>query len=518
MHRQFFRLLLSIVSIILVVIAVQCISIFTYNRNVKKTWTREVFDEFADAVAVSVKSLDMSNSGSDTIVSILVNKTSERISGIILRDQEGKVALSLGMSPKGIPVPQLYLMSENSQYQNIYRSNLRFSANMEINPQSITYEIDKPRYELAIFADANPFRGTANIRSVEFKELDEEGSDTVAYPSHLEENDIAGTILISVNGTKSAYMDVLVYDLDFYNPTKFLLAEMVRCLSITFPIAFIVSIVMAAIVSKRTGRVIEGYKNALNKLSRGQYDIDLPKTNVDEYEEISKSIQSLGVDLERHSKSRKEWIRNISHDLNTPVTSMNLLLDGASDGFFPIDRSLICNLKKENDTLMERIASVSYYSYLLSPSVNFTLAEEPLINIVDEVLQLGGYKARVEFNPEIIIASDHSIAKRAIEEVVKNAVMYKTTDSCPIIRCERAESSVVVRILNDGHLPDPLPLFFEPWSRGDDSRTSGGSGLGLSIVYQAMELHGGSVAISEEDGMVTVTLEFPDMRDMKSDL
>ena len=134
---------------------------------------------------------------------------------------------------------------------------------------------------------------------------------------------------------------------------------------------------------------------------------------------------------------------------------------------------------------------------------------EPLFDIVDEVLQLGSHSARVEFNPETVIYCDHSTAKRALEEVVKNADMYKTGDAEPIIRCISGENSLVIKVLNEGKLPDPLPLFFEPWARGDDSRTSGGSGLGLSIAYQVMELHYGSISISEEDGMVAVTLEFP---------
>ena len=90
--------------------------------------------------------------------------------------------------------------------------------------------------------------------------------------------------------------------------------------------------------------------------------------------------------------------------------------------------------------------------------------------------------------------------------------MYRTSDREIIIRCEDGDGSRIVKVLNDGKLPNPLPLFFEPWARGDDSRTEGGSGLGLSIVYQAMELHHGSVAISEENGVVSVTLEFPNMR------
>lgn len=510
MRKQFFRLLFSIMAIILAVIATQSLIIVTFNKNLKEEWAHEIFDEFAEAVGNAVESLEGNNT-SDGVFNILVNKTNERISGIIIRDSNGKFALSLGMSPKGVPVPQLSVMTETSQYRQFSRSNMRISANMEINSQAVSYEIDKPKYELALFTDISGFN-YQSVQDVQFSRIISAGKETVVYPSSLDENDVAGTILITVNGEPSAYMDVLVYDVDIYNPTKFVISELLRCFGLTLPIAFAVSLILAAVVSRRTDKVIKGFKNSLNKLSRGQYDIELPHSKVEEYSEISNSISMLGEDLERHSRSRKEWIRNISHDLNTPVTSMNLLLDGAMDGFFPIDRTLVENLKKENDTLAERIASVSYYSYLLSPSVNFSMAEESLFDIVDEVLQLGGYKARVEFSPETVVSGDHAIMRRAIEEVVKNASLYKTTEIDPVIRCRAGENSLIVEVVNDGHLPDPLPLFFEPWARGDDSRTEGGSGLGLSIVYQAMELHGGAVAISESDGKVSVTLEFPNMR------
>ena len=73
---------------------------------------------------------------------------------------------------------------------------------------------------------------------------------------------------------------------------------------------------------------------------------------------------------------------------------------------------------------------------------------------------------------------------------------------------EKKNTEIVIQ--NSGHLPNPLPQFFEPWARGDASRTEGGSGLGLPIVYQIMELHSGAVKIWEEAGSVFVKLVFPD--------
>ena len=93
--------------------------------------------------------------------------------------------------------------------------------------------------------------------------------------------------------------------------------------------------------------------------------------------------------------------------------------------------------------------------------------------------------------------------------MLKNAIEYRTGSDKPLWRATVTDDYLVVTISNRGHLPDPLPQFFEPWARGDASRTQGGSGLGLSIVYQIMELHGGKVSIKEENGIVSVDMSFP---------
>ena len=90
--------------------------------------------------------------------------------------------------------------------------------------------------------------------------------------------------------------------------------------------------------------------------------------------------------------------------------------------------------------------------------------------------------------------------------------MYKKDDAKPVVSYKKAGDGVTITVSNNGHLPHPLPQFFEPWARGDSSRTAGGSGLGLPIVYQIMELHGGSVRIEENGERVTVSLFFPEER------
>ncbi|MGN1163840.1 MAG: sensor histidine kinase, partial [Candidatus Ornithospirochaeta sp.] len=196
-------------------------------------------------------------------------------------------------------------------------------------------------------------------------------------------------------------------------------------------------------------------------------------------------------------------------DLNTPVTGMNMILEGIQDGFFPLDNNTVASLKKENDTLMSRIASVSYYSYLLSPDAKCSKKEMGLLSAAEDVKNSTKSDIRIDIDPDVTIYADQDLVSRAFQEVVKNAMEYRIGDEEPRWMARLTDEALVVTVSNRGKLPDPLPQFFEPWARGDSSRTQGGSGLGLSIVYQIMELHKGKVSIREEKGIVYVEMSFP---------
>lgn len=511
MRGQFVRMLISIVFIMIIVLAVQCIVLAAMNIYVARSWKETVFDEFALAIKQSVTSNSVENS--DGIVNIMVNNTSERISGLIIRNGDGKFSFSLGASPKGVPVPQLDGFN-SAAYAYINTTKLRFASDNDTSEGEV-YSIDKPKYEIAITAPTQKVITSSGVTTatvvsnIEFIKKEYEGKTDVVYPVELDAKDIAGTIAITINNEPVAYIDVLVFNLDYYNPTKFITMEFVKSFIATLPIAILITIIAAYFVSKKNERVVKSMQDALAQLSNGEHDVRMIESNISEYQSIRKSIEKLDADLLRHSKSRKEWIKNISHDLNTPVTSMNLLLDGAIDGFFPVNMDLIKSLKKENDTLTARIASVSYYSYLLTPNVKFEPRVSTLMELADPALQSINSKFFVGFSLENYVYGDPELIQRAFVEVLKNADTYKIGDEEPSINAYERDDRTIITVTNKGKLPDPRPQFFEPWARGDESRTAGGSGLGLPIVYQIMELHGGSVSIVESEGYVAVTLTFP---------
>ena len=176
---------------------------------------------------------------------------------------------------------------------------------------------------------------------------------------------------------------------------------------------------------------------------------------------------------------------------------------------FPLDKKLIEDMKKENDTLMQRIQSVSYYSFLLSPDAKAERKELSVKEAISGVLEETGLICTLPDNDAFVLA-DPILLERALKELLFNATSYSTEETVPAVIISEDGGNTEIVIQNSGHLPNPLPQFFEPWARGDASRTEGGSGLGLPIVYQIMELHSGAVKIWEEAGSVFVKLVFPD--------
>lgn len=502
MHRQIVRLFFAIALILIAISLMQLMCITVFSKRLIYTWSSQVFDEFASNIERSLENAEIDNA--DNIYDYVFSNVSERISGFVLRSASGAQMLTFGESGDGSFIPQLasYVDNNFSYIEDVSASN-KNNSNIR---RTTVYELSSPKYELDVTME-NPL-GT-EIKSVTFTKTGDNTKMMVSYPSSIKKGDVAGTIAVYIDGVLSAYLDVLVYSVDYYTPTKFILHEIYKVLAFTIPLILVVGFILAYIVSKNTEKHVKNIENALRELSSGHFDVTVPDTKITEYNQIGQSIEALGRDLRRHSSSRKEWIRNISHDLNTPVTSMNMILEGVSDGLFPLSMEIINTLKKENDTLKERIASVSYYSYLLSPDVKCNKSQLVLKDEVDTALLRTGGEVSLDFVDDTIVYADDSLIVRALEEVIQNALEYRTSGRAPLIKTGEKENNLLVEVINDGKLPDPLPLFFEPWSRGDQSRTSGGSGLGLSIVYQIMELHNGSVDISENDGKVTVTLSFP---------
>lgn len=507
MRRNIYlRLLLSIVGITVLVMGIQLAILFVSTKIAERTWKAHVFDGYVETLSSTFQE-NPTLTVADFLY-VLVDSAPDRVSGLLIRDERGDISISIGSSSRGDFIPQPY---ERGRLFDYYNSSSMafpkaFSVSVNTTEDYSTESIKAPKYSINLtthLAGRNMV-----VDNIAVRETGERHDVDVKIPSVIKDNDIAGSIVLYNNDTVYGYIDIIVFDIDVYGPTEILVKNFSNKIIIFLPIAVLISLIAGYFISKRNANMIREIRRSLRELAMGNYKVSVNRNlvNYDDFSMIADSIEQLGNDLDRHRKSRKEWLRNISHDLNTPVASMNLLLSGAEDGVFPVNADLVKSIKSENDILISRIASVTYYSSLIDYPVDFT--EVDINEVISSALSSrSGY----HFEPEvpIILNIDYELVKRALKEVLDNAYKYGESEEDVVVSVHLKDGFADICIMNRGRLPQPRPPFFEPWARGDESRHEGGSGLGLPIVHQIMEMHHGSVSIDEKDGFVFVTLRFP---------
>jgi len=124
-----------------------------------------------------------------------------------------------------------------------------------------------------------------------------------------------------------------------------------------------------------------------------------------------------------------------------------------------------------------------------------------------------GCSLQYQSTEPVTIAGDPELLRRAVENVLRNAIRYAPRDTTVEVKLSRKEAGAVVEIRDHGQgVPEEaLPRIFDPFYRveSDRNRLSGGIGLGLSIARRAVELHKGAIRAANAHPGLQIDMEFP---------
>lgn len=494
MKKLFGRLFISILSVSLFVLVFVMFFITLFFIRASRQWSANSFNDFSHRLAIclaqNTEPVDIS-----TLIETSLNCSLEdnRISGLIFRDKEGKVVYSFGKTQIGDSLSQRPDDKDVDLNEIVLDLNNKPSTEFKTVITTSPINLIQTKYlNNNLFVDLIHLSSSDSI--FEKREIE--------VPSGVEDSFITGSIMIMENDEFSYAIDVLVFTPTTYKYSKDIFSIGGIWILAIVLIALQFSLVLSYHFSKQIENYAKGLKKALFKLSKGEENVDLPRYNVEEYQDINKAVKLLDRDLSLNRKNRKAWLRNITHDLNTPVTSMQILLDGVEDKIFPLNEETISLLKKEHLSLSKRINRVVLYASLQSPDKEIMLSICSTAEIISALKKVDLDSSRVKFvEYSKIIEADYSTIVLAISCLIENALEYgKGEVLVELSRCE-------IKVTNKGHLLDNVAIF-EPWERGDKSRTSGGNGLGLPIVHEVMRLHEGSIKLKNIDDKVIATLKW----------
>ena len=270
-------------------------------------------------------------------------------------------------------------------------------------------------------------------------------------------------------------------------------------------------------------------QTAAQNIKDGNLDFELKPEADDELGKLCQSLEEMRGRLKesaeeklKYDKESKELISNISHDLKTPVTTIKGyaegIIDGVADTPEKIDRYVrtIYNKATEMNTLINELTLYSKIDTNKIPyNFNIVSANEYFNDCADDLsVELAaqnvgfGYFNYVEKNVRII--ADPEQVNRVIHNIVNNSLKYMDKPKGMInLRVKDVGDFVQIELEDNGKgiAAKDLPNIFDRFYRTDASRNSstGGSGIGLSVVKKIVEEHGGKIwATSREETGTTM--------------
>lgn len=329
-------------------------------------------------------------------------------------------------------------------------------------------------------------------------------------------NELKNTIGVPLTHNEEKYALFLRPDI------KLLFNEMHILFGWLLALTIILSIIMVIFITKYLVNPISKLTSATKTLSNGNYNVDLDTTRHDELGELSLSFLRMASRLEQLDAMRKEFISNISHDIQSPLSNIkgytNLL---KSDSTSPEDKSnyiLIINAE------IERLSTLTKQLLLLaSLDRDEDILKRKTVNIGKQIKelvrnnqwQIGEKGITLGFTlPDVEITGDPSLLNAVWDNLLTNAIKYNKPNGTIEISIEQQGKSVLV-IFEDtgiGMNDKEKERIFDRFYRVDTARTRSveGTGLGLSIVAAIVTLHGGLIHVNSiENRGTNFVVELP---------
>lgn len=284
-----------------------------------------------------------------------------------------------------------------------------------------------------------------------------------------------------------------------------------------------VAIILLFIFSRALTLRITELVKATRIVSAGDYDHKITVRGNDELSQLGDEFNSLTLRLKETEELRRRFVSDASHELKTPLASIRLLADSivnAENMDTETMREFVTDIGAEAERLQRTTEKLLNLSKI-DEHADMGFTKLDIRSIADRTLHLLQPLARehhvtitTDLHHGCTVFGNEDLIYRIIFNLAENGIKYNMPGGSVLIRLFRRGSSVVLVVEDTGiGIPDEdLPHIFSRFYRVDKarSREAGGSGLGLSIVFDAVKMHGGEVTVEKRQERGTrFTVIFP---------
>ncbi len=334
---------------------------------------------------------------------------------------------------------------------------------------------------------------------------------------------IIGVVWFAIDHLAADYFMILMekYMISPTETHRMFLSAVHRYLLWASLLALLLAFMLSYLLTRRVLRPLSQMAEATREVAAGNYYSRVETASRDEIGELGAAFNRMADGLEQLERLRKTMVADVAHELRTPLTNLRGYLEGLSDGVIPPARATFVMLQEEILRLVHLVEDLGQLARADAARVFLERKNLFLSEIISHVLALyrPEFEAkRITVNTRFTSESDLLFADRdkllqAVGNLVENAWKYTPESGKVTVTTERTSEGMGAIFVNSGTeiAEEDLPFIFERFYRADPSRSraAGGAGIGLAIVKELIESHGGKVGAKSDEGETRVWIFLP---------
>ena len=288
--------------------------------------------------------------------------------------------------------------------------------------------------------------------------------------------------------------------------------------------AALVGVAAARLVSRRALADLDVVRAAVTQVGEGSRQLQIPVEGQDELALLASDVEAMAAKVAAEERARRELVASISHDLRTPITTLQLISEGLEDGIFEPERirDQLQLMATHVRALGALINDLFELSRLEAGDVQWSMQQVRLDELVQETVEAmrpqadaGRVAVRAVLNEHLGAARGNpEQLQRVLFNLIQNAIRHTPADGSVVVRARPAPGlRLEVEVADSGAGIDPElgSRIFEPFVQGPSrvAGENGSAGLGLAIARAIVTAHGGQIWLAGDGPGTRIRFSLP---------
>ena len=368
-------------------------------------------------------------------------------------------------------------------------------AALEVTPGIAIKVVDEN--DVAVFDSSNRINGIPNATS----SLEPKDASKVALAKIVVDDKVVGSVRIWVYGS-----DTLMR-----GPDQEFRENSYQAMLFASLVAIVLASCIGFLFARGLVRPINRITKTAQEIKEGNLSARVNLDGKDEIAELAKTFDAMAESVESNQELERRLTTDVAHELRTPLMAIQSTVEAIMDGVFEADEERLNTIDAEVQRLSRLVDAILKLSRLESRS---TPMNEEVVDVGDLIRPLvmsheafvndAGLTLEYDAEPDVIVYGDRDMLRQATANLISNAVRYTPAPGKITVSVKRGDvmAAIAVRDTGIGLSPEERRMVFKRFWRAEESRQrqSGGLGVGLAVVKEIVDRHGGWVQVEGKKG------------------